>query len=461
MNFGCLIAGFILLFNPVINIVDLLPDAIGFLLIMLGLNKISLYVSQIAQARKLFGNLAAVEAVKLVLVFLIVGTEGSSKLLVTLIACIAEALIFIPAVNNLFDGLSFAGMRYGSTVMYEPVQRKEGKNRKSSKSVKASSELITVTRSAIIFMYIFRICATLIPELTELQLYEYLGEVSAFSRSLASYKPLLYILFGILTIIFGIKYIKRVTVFFKKLKNDTLFIDGLNRKYEYDILPRENFFTARRMKLALSFLSASAVTSYVLMLDDINLMVGAISSGLLIASAALMLKYESKTKFVIVIASIRCALAVFNFIKQVYYFAEYSVNDAEHFANATAKFRILKITVRLEYIMALLSFILLLVLMLKVVKAHLATCGIQSSDVMFSKKAHDVEVYNTVGGKILLSSVLAVINFFLAAGYYSIIPKLEYINVINSIVTIVFAVYVIYMVNTINSMLYDKEAEII
>ena len=41
MGFGLTAAGFVILFNPVFNIIDFIPDFIGVLLIYAGLAKIS------------------------------------------------------------------------------------------------------------------------------------------------------------------------------------------------------------------------------------------------------------------------------------------------------------------------------------------------------------------------------------------------------------------------------------
>ena len=65
MGFGMVLAGFILLFNPMIHVIDLIPDVIGFLLIAVGLTKTSFFVSRIDDARRLFWKLVIIEGIKL------------------------------------------------------------------------------------------------------------------------------------------------------------------------------------------------------------------------------------------------------------------------------------------------------------------------------------------------------------------------------------------------------------
>ena len=65
MGFGLLIAGFVLLSNPVIMLPifgDILPDAVGFFLIAAGLTKLSAFIGKISEARDGFIKLAFTES---------------------------------------------------------------------------------------------------------------------------------------------------------------------------------------------------------------------------------------------------------------------------------------------------------------------------------------------------------------------------------------------------------------
>ena len=69
MGFGLLIAGFVLLVNPVIMFPifgDILPDAIGFFLIAAGLTKLSSFIGKISEAREGFMKLAFAELCKFI-----------------------------------------------------------------------------------------------------------------------------------------------------------------------------------------------------------------------------------------------------------------------------------------------------------------------------------------------------------------------------------------------------------
>ncbi|MGN1345396.1 MAG: hypothetical protein ACI4V1_01310 [Eubacteriales bacterium] len=467
MGFGLITAGFVMLFNPVIHVIDLVPDVIGFLLIVMGLTKMSFFIGRIAEARSLFFKLAIVEAIKCLMIFTVPYVSGSALVLETFVFGVVETLLFAPAVNSLFEGLSFAGLRYNGTALYEkknicpPLSGLWRRFRKNGQTPGHQVERVTYLRDRVLFFYLFRVCATLIPELTELQLYENLGEVSALSRSLASYKPFLYIILGLLTLILGIWYLRDVSGFFRDIGKDTEFVRTLKEKYERDIAPRETFFLARRMKQALFCFTASVFTSFVMTMDHVNLLVGVISAAFLMAAAWMVGRYVRAAKAVLPIAAARGLLSLVNLVLQFNYYAEYNEDAVAFLDTAHRLYYRMAALECVEYVLAAVGTLWFMVCLLKAVKMHLAVCGIQQESAMYSKKSHDLEIYNIVGGKLLLCAALAVINYILAASYHFILVNMPLILLINSAVTILWAVYTWHTVNTINTLLYDAETDIL
>lgn len=466
MGFGLVVAGFVLLFNPVIHVIDIIPDVIGFLLVAAGLTKMSFFIGRVEQARRLFLKLALVEAVKCCMILTVPYAAGSDLVLLTFVFGLAEGLMFVPAMNWLAEGLSFAGLWYNGTAMYEkkvirPPFSKIFKKRKNRAERVRKVEWVTFVRDQIIFFYIFRICATLIPELTELQLYDHLGEVTAFSRSLTYYKPFLYVALGIIVLILGVRCIRAMSAFFRALQKDERFIRSMEEKYERDIVPLDTFFIARGMKQSLGCFVAAAFTSIVVNMDSVNMLVGAVSSGFLIAAAVILSRYVKQAKVIVPLAAVRGVLSLVNLVLQYNYYAEYTVDAIEFVEEAKAQYYRMAGLECAEYLFAAAGMLLFMFFLLKAVKLHLPVCGIQQENAMYSKRNHDIETYNTSGGKLLLCTVLAVINYILAASYHYILVNMTLIGLINSVVTIIWAVYTWHTVNTINAMLYDKETEIL
>ncbi|MBQ4353827.1 MAG: hypothetical protein IJC71_02925 [Clostridia bacterium] len=468
MGFGLLTAGFILLANPVIHVADILPDAIGFFLIAAGLTKMSYFIGKIQQARDLFLKLAFIQIAKFFSIAFIPFTSGSALLLMSFVYGFLELLLFIPALNNLFEGISFAGLWYNGTAVYKkiPVNKlflktETAGEKKKYKLIrqKMDAEMLTLVKRTVLGFYIFRVIATLIPELTELEMYDYLGDVKTIQRSLVSYKPALYILFALIVIILAVRMIRRTAGYFGAIRKDEPFICALRAKYENDILPRETFFAAVRMKRVLLLFMFAAAASLILTADGVNLLVGIISSGLLFAAALILRRFAKTANFVLVLAAVRSILSIANLIFQIDYFSEYSVEAVEWIETAHNRYFTMAGLASVEYIVALASVLLFLTALMQAVKKHLESFGIQTDNAQYSKQNRDLEVYNAVGGKLLLCSILAILHYAFTCAYHYLLPTMSVISVISIAVTLIYIAYVIHTVHAMEEMLYDKEIE--
>ncbi len=461
MGFGLITAGFILLFNPVFYVIDVIPDAIGFFLIAAGLAKLSCFVEKIAQARSLLLKLAYVEIAKVFSLLLIPYNGGSDKILYTFVFTIVELLMFIPAMNWLFEGFSYTGIWYGGTALYakHDITKTVKQDGKKVKKVVRSVDAMTRTKNSILVFYIVRVALTLIPELTELQLYDYLGEVTALGRSAVYYKPFLYVLCAMVVIIWGIGYIRKVSAFFRSLKQDKSYMEALNRKYEFDILPRSNFFTARNMKRVLTLMLLASAASFMLVVDGVNLFVGTVSAALLIAAAVILRQYSKAALLILPVSAVRGILAVVNLVLQTQYFAEYNAMDAKWISGATERYYNIAMLESVEYIFALVSFLFFIAILMKVVKNHLEITGVETGNAMYSKRNRDIETYNVIGSKLLLTAVLTIINFIMYCAYHYLVVEMEAIGVIIIVIALIWIAYVLHTVSTIANLIYNKELE--
>lgn len=480
MGFGMVLAGFILLFNPMIHVIDIIPDVIGFLLIAVGLRKTSFFISRIDDARRMFWKLVLIEGIKIPAVFLIpYGSvvphqAGSTKVLLAFVFALVELIAFIPAVNFLIEGISFAGTKYSGELMYEPKYKKRivlepydktSKNGKKTSGLrlvtrKKKVELITSTKITLIAFYVLRNIMTVVPELTELQMYEFVGNVTANSRPLTYYKGALYFLCFTVVIISGIFYIRKISKLIGNIKKDKPFMDALRTKFERDIMPKKTLFMSLNMKMAIILFAFSVGTSFVLYIDGVNVFVGCISAGFMIAAAAMLGKYVKGAKIAIPLSAVRAALAIYNLIGEARYFSEYGDAFAvEFFERAYNMYYPLATLKIVENIFALASMIVFIVMLMRAVREHLPICGIQVENVQYSKKSRDAEVYESIRVKMVISTIFTCVNFLLAAFNLNILVYFDAITALNMLFTAAWAVITIYSVVYINTNLYNKEIE--
>ena len=450
MSFGLIATGFALLMNPVINVFDVIPDLVGFLLIVAGLSKLSYFVGDIERAKSFYTYLAYSEIAKLASIFFVVKSvsSGSTKVLLAFVFSIGQAALFIPATIWLFEGLAMSAVRFHGTKTNEII---EIHGKKKDKAV--------LTRNFIIAFYVLRCLMTLVPELTELQMYEYVGTVTAGSRPLIYYKPALYVLCGIVVIVVGIIYIVKECTYFTSLSTDKVYVSTFASQFEELKGTRKGLFLSKRMKLCLRLFAFSALLSYLMIIDNINILVGAFSSVFIIVSAILMKPYVDKAMAVIPLAFARLAASVVSFILQINYFDYYNVASAEWVDRATKQYNIMSAACLVEYILALATFVLYTILILKSVGSHLGLVGVKVENAQYSKSARDRETHKVILGRTVLEILFAGIALISSSLFRFIVKDNEMFIVVNSVLNILFIVVSFYYTAQLNTHIYDKELD--
>ncbi len=117
---GLLLLALIMLFNPNINIIDILPDFIGYLIISRLIIHAARRVPFFEEARLGFLKLALISFMKYPAFILMVIIRGKNTLdndIITLFSfafAVIELIVAVSSINNLFAGLSYLGRRTGA-----------------------------------------------------------------------------------------------------------------------------------------------------------------------------------------------------------------------------------------------------------------------------------------------------------------------------------------------------------
>ena len=130
LRFGLLMLGFVFLANPNVNIIDVLPDAIGCLCIYAAIFKLGDLYGEMEEARRAFLTLFWISLSKLpafLLMFWITGTnvnESTIRLVFAFCYAVAETVFGIRAFRLFFDGFGYIGTRRdGGEFLYHRVVR--------------------------------------------------------------------------------------------------------------------------------------------------------------------------------------------------------------------------------------------------------------------------------------------------------------------------------------------------
>ena len=450
MGTALVCAGFILLANPVINVFDVIPDALGFLFIFAGLTRLSYFYDRFDSARRLFMWLSVIEAGKIVSMPLVVNASkfesGSLMLMLSLVFSIAEIGLFIPAVIRMFDGYSTAAVKLGTSR----VTTKEKKNGKVyDTTVKARNTMI-------VFMVI-RCLSTLLPELTELELYENEGTVSALSRPLTDFKMMFYRFFVIVVLIAAVFYIIALVRFFSGVARDEKMNSAFAEQLSGAKTERKSFFLARRMKNVLLLFVFSVAAMFPLYIDNVNVMIGVLSAGFLIAAGFILKRDAGGALSVILESAAAGILSVASFILQIRYFDEYSTDAIFFVEEAARDYSFLSIIGAAESLFAALATIWFVKVFLSSVPEQQKICGILAENAQYSKAAHDREVFSYVKRKMIASSCLVTLALASRAAYRFIAPDTPVFIVVNVALALIAVVYTAVAAVSVNTALYDSE----
>ena len=293
MGFALILAGMVFLFNPAINVVDPLPDFIGYLLIVGGLSKSAALIYKLDTARDYFWKLALITIVKLLSAVFLPFTDDGFTLILVFSFAVIELMCIYPAFNDLFEGLSYSGMRYeGKSVFSEKTRRicvskkralrlvRKGKGKlEEEKSVSDgkcryyytySVDKIQRLRNYTLFFMTLKLVLNVLPEVTSLQLYENFGYVSTENINYSAFMPMFLTFAWFLTFIFGIPWLVRMIVYLCRIMKDTDYIARMQKKYSDEILTDKSRKVCSNMNTVLVLIGLGIIFTFDLYIDHVN-----------------------------------------------------------------------------------------------------------------------------------------------------------------------------------------------
>ncbi|MBR6675830.1 MAG: hypothetical protein IKL24_00675 [Clostridia bacterium] len=329
LRLGLVALGAVFLFNPTINIVDLLPDFIGFWLIAKGLTYTAYVSETVAMAKKSIVYLAFIEAAKLLSCALLVGGNGTNVVLLTFCFTVVEAILFIPAVDKLFEGLASLGVRHAGKAVFSvplssyrikkaevlteklnalPEEYKKECNEKARKNISKKAKRLSRRINRIktektvdalklftIIAFLIRALGAIIPVLPNLMMYGDTLFVSAAELARANLTQVLsYLIAWTAGLIVGIKWLLDFRRYINGIILDTGYTDTIYKKCEAEVLCDKGRLCADMMKKVLIILCTAAVSTFVFPVDFINVTPNLITAGLFIAVFIYLFDYSKK-----------------------------------------------------------------------------------------------------------------------------------------------------------------------
>lgn len=281
LGFGYIIAAFFFLFNPDIAVIDLLPDAFGYMLICAGLSKLSFVNESFDEAAGKFKKMIFVSLCKFAAILLIFGLFDQRErpygiLLFSFSFLVVDLIYLIPAIKAFFEGLIHLTRKHKSAVAYKTkaardvikdkdidrMPEKQGRRllakqeRLNKKAARAKSYIEKIYRLSIVFAVVKAIGYAL-PEFVALTKDEYTDGsfVMYMYENISKYRTLAFII----VLVFGIVWLCRTVAFLIRLCKEEGFMSAIRVEFEEKVLPREGLFIKRAIKNALMMFGLGAI----------------------------------------------------------------------------------------------------------------------------------------------------------------------------------------------------------
>lgn len=326
MGFGFLLAGVIFLFDPFINIFDILPDVIGYLLIVYGLSKISDLELKASEARRRMTSALYVAAGRAAVIACSFFMEFDETLTLVFAFALATLEIFfvIPAFNMLFESLSYSCMRFSASEINDKAEN-----------------LQKVTP---IFVVVRAVCAV-VPQLTALKNeYGYVGDETGLENS-GVLALALTALCAVVSFVFGIVWISMAVPYLKSLKNNKEMNAHFLARYAAEVETDEVLHIKRSVKRFTALLFVSLLLFICVPIDEYYLVPDFLAPVLLLFGFYFAKKYTADYKNTAVICAAAAAFSVAAYIFSFRYAAEmgyvYFPYKAEGFAGFFVPFAVL------------------------------------------------------------------------------------------------------------------------
>lgn len=282
-----IVIGAIFLCNPLITLVDILPDCIGLLMIVHGLSKISEVTDHLGDARDCFAKLAVVSAVQLCVVFTLpIFNTDSYAMLTTFTGGVLSAIFFLPGMYHLFAGFAYASMRTGGS---SPNRVPTGKTlRGKAEKYGSVAALQTLTYVA----FFVRTVGSVLPVIPRIFVSSYVGGAGV---DWAQYSDVLTVLAFAVGLAVNIPWLLRFCRYITGIRRDEVLTAPLWERYTAEVASNKGYTDAKKMRLILILAVVACGLCFNMYVDYINILPNVLAAIFLFAVFVRLFEYEKKS----------------------------------------------------------------------------------------------------------------------------------------------------------------------
>lgn len=472
LGLGLTCIAFIFLFNPVVGIIDILPDFIGYLLLCVGLSQIADMNDHFGEALRYFKRMILVSSVQIFLFFIffgmVTGKEQPTAMLLFAFVFAAVDIIFLShAYHQLFEGILYLSSRMEGTAAFakrqSDIKRYEEKCQREEKRVGKENErraarnlpLLRVrsfkepkTATARIasyttFFIVLKAILTVLPEFSSLTItsmdetkqyvfvYDFIG---------------LYRQVCILALLpFAIVWLVKIIRFIRSIMADMPFMEHLMDKYVTEIQPKTHLFIQRAIKLAFTFLSVALIFNIDFYVDDYSILPDFICPIILIFALLLLRKFVKIPPLTYGLCGIYTISSVATYVLSAIFYSNYTLSLTKIRVEAYQAFQTLQIVKCVDSVLFALMILSLFPVLLSVIKSYTGFSPVSGNNVQMEDKIRYVHTLLTK--KAYLAMVLGILCGIAGICYILFVKIATFMWLIDFVVCLTFSVYTIMFLN--------------
>ncbi len=455
MGFGYIAAGLFFLFNPNINVFDFLPDVIGFLLIYHGLYQMSFSSPKIQDVRPILVKLSLIAGAHTLSIFLLPFSDGDSFYLVlTFVFAVLETMYLLPATAGLFEGFYDLGRKFDTDSVFfvRSTSPKRGKVAEKNGRHEGAESLRVLT----VVFFLIKNIASVLPELTALELSEQYSSGSRLYNTMASFKSLFYGFCGIVVLIFGIIWLVRFLYYIRVMRRDAVLTEGIRSIYSEKVENNPALVAAIRMGKVRVLYICAAVSTFIFLLEGIDVIPNFLACAFLIAAFLIMRRYDRMAWIGVAVSSAASVLSLVNLYLQIPYFREYEAAAARHILTASQMYKSVRFFGTLEYVVMMAVFALAFIVFCRVMRTHASLINITGNAVQYSADARRKELLNSVYARIFGASVFGALSLGMGAAYFTLVMYYPAVFLVNGALTIIWIVTVVQAMSSSYENIYER-----
>ena len=232
----------IFLFNPVVSVFDLLPDFIGYFLIMRAFSEASYVYDNAVETKDAFKQMALISVFKFISMIIVPFTDATMALVFSFSFSVIEVIFGIGAYQRLFDSVSFICMRCGE-------------DRYVSKSEKL--------KKFTVFFFLARTLCSTVPDFCALFL------SNPQKEWMYTFRSTFFVIFTAFATIIGLVWLVRTIHFFKSTLTDAVK-EKINLDFTEEMKDRQSVFFSKDFMFSIGIMSIAMLFNIDFYIDGIE-----------------------------------------------------------------------------------------------------------------------------------------------------------------------------------------------